>query len=202
MLTPREALVFSIFFFFLGVSGSAFINAAAFVIAVVFSALLYLYSATLKRLPLIGNFTVSLATAFAFVYGGVAVGHVRNAVFPAIFAFLMHFGREIIKDMEDVEGDRRHDAQTLPIRYGMYTAKIFATVMLGALIGITQIPYFMAVYGKWYLLVVNLGVNTVLLFAIVSLWRRPTQSNFRLLSALLKADMVLGLIAIYAGRWS
>ncbi len=202
VLTPREAFVFSISFFFLGVLSSAFINVQAFIIAVTFSALLTIYSAKFKRLPLIGNFTVSLATAFAFIYGGVAVGHVKNAVFPAIFAFLMHFGREIIKDMEDVKGDRRYNAQTLPIRYGMRTAKMFATAMLLALVGVTQIPYFGDVYGKWYFVTVNVGVNTVLLFSTISLWRRSTQSDLRLLSALLKADMLIGLAAIYAGRWS
>ena len=201
VISPKEALVFSIIFYFLGVLSSALINKWTLIIALIFSALLTIYSAKLKRLPLIGNFTVSLATAFAFIYGGVAVGHVENAIFPAIFAFLMHFGREIIKDMEDVEGDRRNAAQTLPIRYGMRAAKALTTLLLALLIGITQLPYLLQVYGLWYWIVVNLGVNTVLLFSIVSLWRQSTRSSFRLLSILLKADMLIGLLAIFVGRW-
>lgn len=201
VISPKEAIVFSIIFYILGVLSSAFINILTLIIALIFSALLTIYSAKFKRLPLIGNFTVSLATAFAFIYGGVAVGHVENAIFPAIFAFLMHFGREIIKDMEDVEGDRRHAAQTLPIRYGMGAAKVLVTLLLALLVGVTQAPFFMGLYGRWYLAVVNLGVNTVLLFSIVSLWRRSTHANFSLLSTLLKADMLVGLFAIFVGRW-
>ena len=201
VITPKEAVVFSIIFFFLGELCSAFINMWTLIIALVFSVLLTVYSAKLKRQPIIGNFTVSLATAFAFLYGGIAVGYVENAVFPAIFAFLMHFGREIIKDMEDVDGDRSDGAQTLPIRFGMRTAKLFATVLLVLLIVITQAPFILDVYGIWYLVIVNVGVNTVLAYSVFSMWHRSTRPNFRILSAMLKADMLVGLFAVYVGRW-
>jgi geranylgeranylglycerol-phosphate geranylgeranyltransferase len=200
-ITPKEAFVFSIIFFVLGVTSSAMINKATLIIAVVFAVLLYLYSASLKRRALIGNVTVSLATAIAFIYGGVAVEQVKNAFFPALYAFLMHFGREIIKDMEDVEGDRKNGALTLPIRCGIRPAQILTTILLGALILITQLPFFLGIYGIWYLIVVNVGVNAVLLFTILSMWLTPERSNYRLLSALLKADMLIGLAAIYIGRY-
>jgi geranylgeranylglycerol-phosphate geranylgeranyltransferase len=201
VISPKEAFAFSIFFFFLGVTSSALINRQTLVIALLFSVLLYLYSSTFKRRVLIGNFTVSLATAFAFIYGGAAVGHVENAFFPAIFAFLMHFGREIIKDMEDVKGDAQDGATTLPIRYGIRPAQILTTLLLMALIVFTQLPFFFNIYGMWYWMIVNLGVNTVLVYTIISMWKQPTRSNFRVLSIVLKADMVVGLVAIYVGRY-
>ncbi|MBN1465171.1 geranylgeranylglycerol-phosphate geranylgeranyltransferase [candidate division KSB1 bacterium] len=201
LITPKEASIFSIIFFLLGVVSSALINEKTLVIAVIFAVLLYLYSASLKRKVLIGNVTVSLATAFAFIFGGVAVGGVQDALFPALFAFLIHFGREIIKDMEDVDGDARDGARTMPIRYGMRPAKIMVTILLMALILITQAPFLFGIYGTWYLVVVNLGVNTVLLTTIFSMWMKPVRSNYRLLSALLKADMLVGLTAIYIGRY-
>ena len=201
VITPREALVFSIIFFLLGVTSSAFINTATLIIAFLFSVLLYLYSASFKRKVLIGNLTVSLATAFAFIYGGLAVGHVENALFPAIFAFLMHFGREIIKDMEDVQGDQKEGAQTLPIRYGQRPALILATILAFALIVFIQIPFVLKIYGTWYLIVVNVGVTTVMLYTIFAMLSKPKRSTFRLLSALLKADMFVGLMAIYLGRY-
>jgi len=201
VVSPREAFVFSIVFFILGVTSSALINTETLIIALIFSVLLYLYSSTFKRRVLIGNFTVSLATAFAFIFGGAAVGHIENAFFPAIFAFLMHFGREIIKDMEDVKGDAKDGAQTLPIRFGNRVAQVLTTILLMALIVITQLPYILHIYGVWYLILVNLGVNTVLIFCIISMWKKPVRFNFRILSALLKADMLIGLAAIYAGRF-
>ncbi len=201
VMSPKEAFAFSIFFFTLGVTSSAFINKKTLIIAIFFSVLLYLYSSTFKRRVLIGNFTVSLATAFAFIYGGAAVGHIENALFPAIFAFLMHFGREIIKDMEDIEGDAQNGAHTLPIRFGIRPAQVLTTVLLLTLIPVTQLPFVFNMYGIWYLILVNLGVNTVLLYTVFSMWHKPVRSNFRLLSILLKADMLIGLVAIYAGRY-
>ena len=201
VITPTGAFIFSIIFFSLGVTSSALLNTKTLIIAVVFAVLLYLYSSSFKRRVIIGNFTVSLATAFAFIYGGAAVGRIENAIFPALFAFLLHFGREIIKDMEDVEGDKQLGAQTLPIRYGLRPAQILTTILLTALIFITQIPFFLDIYGKWYFILVNIGVNSVLLFAIISTWLKPLRSNFRVLSALLKADMLVGLAAIYVGRF-
>ncbi len=198
---PHEAIIFSIVCFVVGVASSALINRQALLIAFIFSVLLFLYSAIFKRMMLIGNVTVSLATAFAFIFGGVAVGHIENAIFPAIFAFLMHFGREIIKDMEDVEGDRLYQAKTLPIQFGMRPAKVLTTVLFTTLIAVTIVPFVMQVYGRWYLIIVAFGVNTVLLISLFSLWKTEARSTLRVLSAVLKADMLVGLVAIYAGRW-
>ena len=201
MLTHREAFVFAIVNFVFGIVASFFINSAAVIIAVIFSVLLYLYSSYFKRTALWGNFIVSLATAFAFIYGGVAVNKFYHALFPAIFAFLMHFGREIIKDMEDAEGDKINKAETLPIKFGFRTAKWFVTVIFVLLFFATIFPFSFNVYGKWYFYIVMLGVNTVLIFSTFSMWKFTSRENLRKLSALLKADMLVGLIAIYAGRF-
>jgi geranylgeranylglycerol-phosphate geranylgeranyltransferase len=201
LLTQKEAFVFSIVSFVLGIIVSFFINSAAVIIAVFFSALLYLYSSYFKRTAIWGNFIVSLATAFAFIYGGLAVNRFTQAIFPAIFAFLMHFGREIIKDMEDAEGDKLNNAETLPIKFGFLTAKWFVTVIFILLFFATIFPFSFNIYGKWYFYIVMLGVNTVLLFSTFSMWKFTSRENLRKLSALLKADMFVGLIAIYAGRF-
>ena len=201
LITPQQALVFALSLFVVGVIASAWINRQAFLIALVISILLYGYSAFFKRMMLIGNIVVSVSTASAFVFGGAVVGHLRNAIFPAIFAFLMHFGREIIKDMEDVRGDRLYQARTLPIRHGMTAAKWVTTIILLSLIGITLVPYLLQLYGMWYLVLVVFGVNTVLLYTVVSMWHHGNREQYSRLSILLKADMLIGLVAIYAGRW-
>ena len=201
IVSLRSALVLSLVLYGLGMACGAMINVTAFVISALSSVLLYVYSARLKRTVLFGNLTVSLATGMAFIYGGVAVGNIRNATVPAIFAFLMHFGREIIKDMEDVEGDRQDHAITLPVRFGLMPARHLVTWILGLLILVTIVPYLMELYGIWYLLIVMAGVNTILLYSVVMVWARPDKAVFGRLSALLKSDMLVGLLAIYAGRW-
>ncbi len=201
MLSQNDAFIFAIFNFILGIATSFFINSAAVIIAVLFSALLYLYSSYFKRTAIWGNLIVSLATAFAFIYGGIAVNKFYLALFPAIFAFLMHFGREIIKDMEDAEGDKLANAETLPIKFGFLAAKWLVTAIFSVLFIATIVPFCYHVYGKWYFYIVMLGVNTVLLFSTVSMWKFTYRENLRKLSAILKADMLVGLIAIYAGRF-
>jgi geranylgeranylglycerol-phosphate geranylgeranyltransferase len=118
LLTRSEAFIFSMLLFITGAVSGSFINVRAGGIALFACILLYLYSARLKRTVLWGNLTVSLMTAFAFIYGGVAVDLLDKALIPAGFAFLFHFGREIIKDVEDHKGDNADNARTLPIIYG------------------------------------------------------------------------------------
>ena len=201
VLSKSEALTFSLVCFFSGIALGAFINWIALTVAASTSFLLYLYSAKLKKTVLWGNLTVSLATALAFIYGGMAVGNASAALIPAGFAFAMHLGREIIKDMEDVEGDKRYHSITLPVKHGLTPAKWTATFVFFALFCATIIPHILQIYGKWYLIIVMFGVNSVLVYTVISLWRLSTRNNFRRLSAFLKADMIMGLLAVYAGRW-
>lgn len=200
-ITPREAFNFSMVLFLTGISVSFFVNRAAYIIAGVFSLLLYFYSAYLKRTVLFGNIIVSLATAFAFIFGAISVGRFEQSLIPAGFAFMMHLGREIIKDMEDVKGDRLNHAKTLPIVFGFAAARWVATIVFSLLIVATLMPRIYAIYGNWYFLIVMLGVNSVLVLTISAMWQSGEKTNLRLLSTILKADMVVGLLAIYAGSW-
>ena len=163
------------------------------------SVLIFLYSYKLKGTPLVGNIVVGGLTGLAFLYGGAAVGNTDRALMPALFAFLINLGREVIKDMEDVEGDARLHAMTFPIKYGMKSAAVAATVFLSTVMASTFIPFVDRQYGITYLVIVVLGVDFVLLFVIASLWKDMTQKNLNRLSTILKFDMLIGLAAIYAG---
>ncbi len=201
MVSATAALVYAFFLFAAGIAAALFVNKAAVIIAALSSVLLYFYSARLKRTVIFGNLVVSVTTALAFIYGGIAAGYIKNAIIPAVFAFFMHFGREIIKDMEDVQGDEQQNALTLPVRYGLAPARRLVTVTFVLLFLLTVIPYAAGIYGLWYLLIVVSGVNTVLLYTMIKLWRKTTRASFSQLSTLLKADMMIGLLAIFAGRW-
>ncbi len=196
-----EAWLYAIILFVVGCLLSVRINRIAILIAVCVSIVLYLYSAKLKRTVLWGNFTVSLISAFAFIYGGVAVSQLQNAIIPAVFSFFFHFGREIIKDIEDMEGDRADSAFTLPIRYGQKPALMISTVIFLILTGLTIMPYAMHIFGFIYLVVVIAGVDSVLIYTMISMWKNPDAANLGRLSTFLKMDMFVGLIAIYVGQF-
>ena len=91
--------------------------------------LLWLYSNQLKRLPFIGNFTVALLTAASIWLIGFYYQKSELLVLTyALFAFFLNLIREIIKDIEDRDGDRKHGCKTLPIILGFRNTKkvIFA----------------------------------------------------------------------------
>ncbi len=200
-LQPGDARFFATGAFVLAVIAAGFISRVAVVITLTSAILLYWYSARLKRTVVWGNLTVAFVTGLAFIYGGVAVGRFEAALIPAAFAFFMHFGREIIKDLEDVAGDRANGARTLPVVHGLRPAQWLVTFLFGLLIPGTLLPYWMGIYGRWYLLVVIAGVQVVLAGSLLVMWMRPRPPMLRRLSAVLKADMLVGLLAIYLGRW-
>lgn len=200
-LSPREGYIFAMLLFVLGILAGSLISWRALVIATVAFLILYGYSARLKRTMLWGNLSVSFMTALAFIYGGVAVNRFYMSLIPAGFAFLFHLGREIIKDVEDKKGDIAENARTLPLVHGNRTAFIVVTAIFIVLIIATIMPFAFGIFGTTYLLVVTIGVDLVLIYVMVSMWRNPSPPNLGRLSTLLKMDMFVGLIAIYTGRF-
>jgi geranylgeranylglycerol-phosphate geranylgeranyltransferase len=198
-LTPVQARNIARLEFGSGIALSIFISLQALVVAVTVSLLIIMYSYKMKRLPLIGNFAVSLATAMAFIYGGIAVNRIQRTLIPAILAFLYHFGREIIKDIQDMKGDRHGNAKTLPLVYGENIALIVTTVIFLLLLGLLPLPFIFNWYKIWYLGIVLAGVYPVIIFVIYSMWKDQSSWNLGFLSKILKADMVIGLLAIYLG---
>jgi geranylgeranylglycerol-phosphate geranylgeranyltransferase len=160
---------------------------------------IYFYSAVLKRTVLAGNLAVGGMTGLAFIYGGAAVGSIDGALLPALFAFLMNAGREIIKDMEDVDGDRQNGAVTLPVKYGMTAGAAAATVFLTALIAAAVYPFAVHIYSMKYLVVVGCGVIGPMGYVIGSLWMNKAVENLHRLCTIIKYDMIVGLIAISIG---
>lgn len=200
-ITRREGLLFAAGCFAAAVVLACLIHPLALAVTLGSGLLLYWYSARLKRTVLWGNLAVSLVTGLAFLFGGIAVGRLQNALIPAGFSFLMHLGREIIKDMEDVEGDAAGQARTLPVVYGLLPARRLATLVLLLLLAVTWVPWILGIYGLGYLLILLAGVHSVLVLVIWAIWRRPGRTTWGWTSTLLKSDMLAGLLAIYAGRW-
>ncbi len=198
-LTKREA--FAAFFAFYGVALvlAVFCSTAMLIVAGVIALLLTFYSTSLKRTVLWGNLTVSLASGAAFIYGAMAVGDWQTGIIPAVFAFFFHFGREVVKDLQDVEGDLKHQSLTFAARYEVKYSVILTNLIFLCLIVLTIVPYILGVYGKTYLLIVVFGVHPVLLFTSVLLWFKNDPTTLGKVSHLLKLDMIVGLIAIYFG---
>ena len=178
---------------------SWFINLYAFIIVIIATILLVLYSKFLKRVLFIGNILVALLTGLVFIFGGVAVRNPSAAIIPALFAFLINFIREVVKDMQDVDGDKNAGVNTFPIRYGFQKSKILILLMTFTLILYTLYPFVARLYKIEYFMIVMIIVNPILVFSLKILFKDRSIKNLNMISNLLKLSMVFGLIAIYLG---
>lgn len=162
--------------------------------------LLYIYSAALKKLPLIGNLTIAFLTGLTFIYGGYAAGNPVAAIVPAVFGFLINLIREIVKDILDIEGDNELNYRTLPIKFGIHKSKKLIILITLILIVFTVYPFLTEIYHIEYFIIVMVFVNPLLILCLKLLFNRKKATGITVVSNLLKLTMVLGLVAIYFGK--
>lgn len=175
------------------------LSTPALIIVLLTIILLFVYSKFLKKLPLIGNITVAFLTGLAFIYGGFVSKNPITSVIPATFAFLINFIREVVKDIQDIEGDKIANLKTFSIEYGIPKSKFVIILLTIILIVVTTIPYFTRIYRIEYFLIVMLIVNPVLVLCLKLLFDK-NEPKLSMISNFLKLDMIFGLIAIYLGK--
>ncbi len=178
---------------------------------IVISALLYLYASFLKSILLIGNIAVSFLVAFSLIIVGLfdlfpAINFVnqdyQSFVFKivlnyALFAFYLNLMREIVKDIEDIDGDKKGEINTLPIAIGRKRASniVFGMGVISLFITI----YYTYIYLYNYTAAVVYALLLILaplLYFCVKIWDAKSKSDYHFLSKLLKIIMLLGMASI------
>ncbi len=177
--------------------------------------LLFLYSAIWKKRVLIGNLVVALFSAFVVVILLYAeLDHLQNMpnesaatkIIPltafSIFAFLISMMREIIKDIEDHEGDKAAGYLTLPIVYGTLRAQRVAAFFGLSLVAslFIWIKYFMISLPLWLPILVMAFLIFPIGYILLKLFSK-SELNAALLSKLSKAIMIFGLIFLIITQW-
>lgn len=158
-LAPKTAVYLFFILFPLGIICSYFVNLTCFLIALITALIAIFYDAVLKKIKLLGNFFIAYVMAIPFVFGGAAVVNdnvLALSIHPAIFiialiAFLAGAGREIMKDVMDIEGDLAKGVRSFPRYIGIRASNAIAAVFYLIAIGLSFIPYFMQGYGGYYL---------------------------------------------------
>jgi geranylgeranylglycerol-phosphate geranylgeranyltransferase len=143
-ISPVFALWFSILCISQSVILSYFINMPAFAIALVFNALAVLYNWKLKDLPLVGNAYIALTMAIPFIFGNFVVSEklAPLTIVLASLGFVSGLAREILKTVQDVEGDRAaRKAMTLPMLIGARNAVLLATMLYGVFVPLSVAPF-------------------------------------------------------------
>jgi 4-hydroxybenzoate polyprenyltransferase len=179
--------------------------------------LLYIYSSTLKRKPLSGNliiaFLCSLSIMLLWLIEFYALRNNEGtfvSVYPSflkinliiggysLFAFLTTLVREIIKDIEDVEGDKANGCRTLPISTSLHTARMVGAGLI-VFITLILIPYqFFCWKSNMELLLVfiALAIQLPLVLLLIRLIKAETKIDFHAASTSMKWIMVAGILGI------
>ena len=177
------------------------VNTAVLLAVLAALALLLLYNFYLKRIPLAGNIVIALLSALTFMTGGLAVNYkwvlgLPGPLVPAVFAFFFHLVREIVKDVEDIDGDRKAGVKTLPQIIGVSRSLLTVLALFFVLVLATYVPVLTGWFGRAYEILVVYVVDLPLLLLLIFVWGNPSAVMLKIGSYALKAGMVLGLAAL------
>ena len=168
--------------------------------------LLFLYASHLKRKGLIGNVVVSLFSSLVIgllwyvqEYFHFEISEFQKGIliFFMSFIFLASMARELVKDCEDIEGDKNFKLSTLPIKIGINKTKVFISFFLILLLGISLAWMYWLRQSSNIILLLILIPNILLnIYLIFSNFKSITKEDFTLISIQLKALMGLGIISL------
>lgn len=176
--------------------------------------LLLLYSSTFKKKLIIGNVIVSLLTGWVIMVLFVAewqpytinvLPHreIMSRLFKAAlvytgFAFIISLVREVVKDIEDMDGDARYGCTTMPVVWGVNVSKMFAGVWLVVLmvsIGILQV--YVLQYKWWWSTIYSiLFIVIPLAWILKKLYEAVSKADFHRLSNAIKFVMLTGILSM------
>lgn len=180
-------------------------------IFIITSALLYLYATYLKHIMVIGNLVISFLVAFSIIIVGLydlmpAITpenkQTQSVIFSivldyALFAFLINWLREMVKDQEDIKGDYNAGRNTLPIALGAKRTNLILFIV--GLIPLTAVIYYLYQYlfeNLYAVLYVLLLIVAPLLYFLIHVWTAETKKDYTKLSSLLKIIMLLGILSL------
>ena len=188
---------------------------------IVIPGLLWFYSASYKRMFLVGNLVVAFASAIVPLLVAIANADYLHHLYQnalayspivgelyvwtggfAAFALLLTWVREIVKDIEDIEGDREMECRTLPIVWGDKVAKIIATILLVVIA--TLIVYILFAVlpfsHEWKSLptrYVVFGLIVPILCSIILLWAANNRIEYHRVQTIIKFAMFMGMLFSY-----
>jgi len=191
---PSTALNISQAMFALGVLLTVPINVWCVVLAALNTLILASYAARLKRIGIAGNIAIGYLVGSAFIFGGLVIGELQVASILAAMAALATVGRELIKDIEDMKGDRANKIVTIPLRYGTRKAAALAMAFIAAAIVLAPLPRILDIFGSVYLGVATASI-VVFIVAAAMILRAQDRATAAKASLACKVAMGIGLLA-------
>jgi len=211
-VSARAARFLAIILYIVALESAALVSLPALLLVVLALPLMELYERGLKREGLPGNVTIGALTAAPFLMGALAAARdaadaTWSTLWPAevarpvlvavaLLAALATVGREILKDIEDREGDARAGARrTLPMRIGTLGAAVVAAGFLVAAVLLSPLPWRLETVLAWPYLPGVAVADACFLAAAATGARRPGMAQ-----RLAKLGMIAALAALLVGR--
>jgi len=146
-----EALSFALILAALGLLSAASTGPATLILAIFSLLIMISYNARVKQTGFLGNVFVSLNVAIPFIYGGFAVGKPTwtLAIF-ALLAFLSSVGREIVKGITDVPGDKSRGVRSVAATKGNSTAAKYGSVFFLSAVALSAVPLLLGLVSYLY----------------------------------------------------
>ena len=200
IISRKAAIRVGVALFLIGTILAVFLPLTAALIAIVVAMpLMFLYTPIFKGRPLAGNFIVAFILGLTFLFAGASFHDISTLVIPAALAFGLTLVRELVKDMADLEGDRKIELRTFPIVAGMQKAGRLAAVLSILVILESLWPFAIHVYSWVYGAVLIPGIILPLLYVIYKMMRNPTSDESASIAGLLKFCTLAGVAAIWLG---
>ena len=162
--------------------------------------ILAIYSFYLKGTPLIGNLVVASLVAYPILFGAINAIGFTTLLIPAALAFLLNISREIIKDIQDEDGDRAASISTSAIlsattlRLLIYSSTLLYFCLL-------FVPSIKGDFGKIYIIICLFLILPIHLLRTFLLQSRNWKNHLSKISFLYKIEMICGLLSLAADRF-
>lgn len=194
-VSPRGALAVAVVAAAVAVAVTAvYLPTLALAVGILNLVVLVAYTPLLKGRYGLGNLAVAYLGGSAFLFGGLAVRSLAAVGVLAGLAASATLARELLKDVEDVAGDRGKGLHTLALTVGTGPATLLGDALLVLTIALSPVPYLTGTLGVAYLAVVV--VADLLAVAAVVRSRNAVGESQRYV----KYAMAVSAVAFLAGR--
>ena len=178
------------------------------VIVILACVLMYFYARNLKAMPLIGNISVAVLTGLCFVIAGDIISAASGSIYYlhvsiilGLFATFMTLAREIVKDMEDIEGDKLEGARTFPILYGKKISSIISIILIVVTTLMCPVLYIYNIFNILYMVIMVVPI-IIFLYSAYILKLDPPEETCAKVSKYLKIGMLISFVAFVLGSFS
>jgi len=208
IISPKQALLYASFLTIVGFLASFFTNESFFdkvptlTIAILSWIISVVYATRGKQTGLVGNFLVSFCVAVPLIYGSFVVGKgfEMASMFFVGMVFLSITGREVVKGIVDVEGDKSKNIRTVAVTYGQKTAAAVASFFFSLAVVLSPLPLLLNLVSKWFLPLVAV-TDVGLIASSVLLIRDYSRKNAKKIKNLVLVWFLFGLLAFTAGTF-